>query len=148
MCKACEECNLEFFDCGKKASCASFLMFRCDSCHYSRSFWSVSGTFGRSSFPVGASKIKKRNDMVYNCILDGRLVGIGFNKLSLYHSALNILPHQVVKFLRVLSEIFLSEQSTLLYRVWIAEVDLESIYMVPSSNKHVHYIASYDGAYQ
>ena len=86
--------------------------------------------------------------MVYNCILDGRLVGIGFNKLSLYHSALNILPHQVVKFLRVLSEIFLSEQSTLLYRVWIAEVDLESIYMVPSSNKQVHYIASYDGAYQ
>ena len=28
--------------------------------------------------------------MVYNCILGGRLVENGFNKLSFFHSALNI----------------------------------------------------------
>ena len=59
VCKSCEEGNLELFDCGEKATCAFLLMLRCDSCHYSISFWSVSDTFGRSSFPVGVSKFKK-----------------------------------------------------------------------------------------
>ena len=35
----------------------------------SRSFWTVSGTFGKSSLSVGDSKIRMRNDMVYNIIL-------------------------------------------------------------------------------
>ena len=82
VCRSCEDCSLELLDCGERASCASSLMFRYNSCHYSRSFCSVSGTLGRTSFPVGTSKIEKRNDIVYNCILGRRLVGIGFNKLS------------------------------------------------------------------
>ena len=38
VCRSCEEGSLELFDCGEKASCPSLLKFRCDSCHYSRSF--------------------------------------------------------------------------------------------------------------
>ena len=39
-------------------------------------------------------------------ILGGRLVGIGFNKLSFYHSALNIPSPPSRQILRVLSKIF------------------------------------------
>ena len=90
MCRACEVGSLELFDSGQKESCATFLILRCNSCHYSRSFWSVSGTFGKSSVSVSASKIRMRNDMVYSSILGGRLIGIGLEKLSLYHATLNI----------------------------------------------------------
>ena len=90
MCRACEVGSLELFDSGKKESCSTFLILRCNSCHYSKSFWSVSGTFGKSSVSVSSSKIRMRNDMVYSSILGGRLVGIGLDKLSLYHAALNI----------------------------------------------------------
>ena len=48
MCRVCEVGRLELFDSGKKDSCATFLILRCNSCHYSRYFWSVNGTFGKS----------------------------------------------------------------------------------------------------
>ena len=90
MCRACKIGSLELFDSCKKESCATFLLLQCHSCHFHRSFWIVSGTFGKSSLSVSASKIRMRNDMVYSSILGGRLVGIGLDKLSLYHATLNI----------------------------------------------------------
>ena len=90
MCRAYEVGRLELFDSGQKESCATFMIIRCNSCDYSRSFWSVSGAFGKSSLSVSDSKIRMRNDMVYSSILGGRLVGIGLEKLSLYHATLNI----------------------------------------------------------
>ena len=90
MCRACEAGSLELFDSGTKESCATFLILLCNSCHFHRSFWSVSGTFGKSSFSVSASKIRMRNDMVYSNILEGSLVGIGLDKFSHYHAILSI----------------------------------------------------------
>ena len=47
MCRACEVGSLELFYSGENTSCATFLVLRCNSCHYSKSSWSVSGTFGK-----------------------------------------------------------------------------------------------------
>ena len=98
MCRACEVGSLELFDCGKKTSCATFLILRCNSGHHFRSFWSVSGTFGKSSNTVSDSKIRMRNDMVHSSVLGSRLVGIGMDKLFLYHTTLNIpsLPSRYI----------------------------------------------------
>ena len=90
MCRACEVGRLQLFDSGKKETYATFLILRCNSCHYSRSFCSVSGTFGKSSLSVSDSKIRMRNDMVYSSIIGGRLVGIGLETLYLYHATLNL----------------------------------------------------------
>ena len=86
ICTTCELGNLELFDSGKKESCAIFLILRCNSCYYSRSFWSVHGTFGKQSLSVNDYKIRMRNDMVYSSKLGGRLVGINLEKLSLNHA--------------------------------------------------------------
>ena len=51
MCRDCEVGKLELFDCGTKASCASLLMIRCRKCYISKSFWSVSGKFGKKVVP-------------------------------------------------------------------------------------------------
>ena len=49
VCRACKVGNLKLFDSGKEESCATYMILRCNYCHYFRSFWSVSGTFGKSS---------------------------------------------------------------------------------------------------
>ena len=71
------------------------LMFRCSSCFATRSFWSVSGKWTKKSIQVGDKMIPKRNDTVYASVLGRRIIGIGENKLRLYHGALNI-PHPPV----------------------------------------------------
>ena len=52
VCRDCEVGKLELFDCGTKASCASLLMIRCRKCYISKSFWSVSGKFGKKVVPL------------------------------------------------------------------------------------------------
>ena len=121
MCRACEVGSLELFDSVKRESCATFLILRCNSCQYSKSFWSVSGTFGKSYLSVSDSMIRMRNDMVHSSILWGRLVGIGLGKLSFIMLRSTYHPHHIVKYLQVLSEIFWLEQSKLLERVWIEQ---------------------------
>ena len=90
VCRDCEVGKLELFDRGTKASCASLLMIRCKKCYISKSFWSVSGKFGKKklSLPEGDTHISKRNDMVYSSVLGARLVGLGNEKLKLYHASL------------------------------------------------------------
>ena len=149
MCRACEVGSLELFDSGKKESCSTFLILRCNSCHYSKSFWSVSGTFGKSSVSVSSSKIRMRNDMVYSSILGGRLVGIGLDKLSLYHAALNIpSPPSRYIFSSAQRNILVGAEQVARESMDRARMELESIYKLVSLNNRVHCVASYDGAYQ
>ena len=50
----------------------------------------MSGRFG-SSIEVGSGKhISKRNSTVYASVLGGRLIGVGYDRLSLYHACLGI----------------------------------------------------------
>lgn len=59
----------------------------------------ILGNFGAFPDIFGSAKMKisdqaavmtKRNAMVYSFILGGRLIGIGYRGLSLYHAVLNI----------------------------------------------------------
>ena len=138
MCRTCEVGSLELVDSGEKTSCATFLILRCDSCHYSRSFWSVSGTFGKSSVSVSDSKIRMRNDMVYNSILGGRLVGIGLDKLSLYHATLNIpSPPSRYIYSSAQRDILVGAEQVARESMDRARIELESIYNLVSSNNHI-----------
>ena len=124
-------------------------MLRCDSCHYCRYFWSVSGKFGKSSLPVGDSKIRIRNDMVYSSILGGRLVGISLTKLSLYHATLNISPPpNNYIFPRTQRDILIGAEQVAIESMNKAKIELETMYNLPFSNSRVHCVASYDGVYQ
>ena len=144
LCRACEVGSLELFDSGEKTYCATFLILRCDSCRYSRSFWSVSGTFGKSSVSVSDSKIRIRNDMVYNSIFGGRLVAIGLDKLSLYIPS----PPSRYIYSSAQRDILVGAEQVARESMDRARIELESICKLVSSNNHIHCVASYDGAYQ
>ena len=149
MCRACEVGSLELFDSGKKESCATFLILRCSYCHYSGSFWSVSSRFDKSSLSVSDSKIRMRNDMVYSSILGGRLVGIGLEKLYLYHATLNIPspPYRNI-FTSAQRDILVGTEQVARESMDRARMELESIYQLVFSNNYVHCVASYDDLYQ
>ena len=87
--------------------------------------------------------------MVYSSILGGRLVGIGLEKLSLYHATLNILspPYRNI-FTSAQRDILVGAEQVARERMDRARMELESMYQLVSSNNRVHCVASYDGAYQ
>ena len=68
VCRDCEVGKLELFDCGTKASCASLLMIRCRKCYISKSFWSVSGKFGKKSCPFQVIHIS-RSGMIWSIVV-------------------------------------------------------------------------------
>ena len=76
VCRSCQTGNLELWNHGTKASCASYLMFKCASCSVSKSFWSVSGKFLNKTIPIGDLSIPKRNAIVYSTVFGGSLIGI------------------------------------------------------------------------
>ena len=88
-----------------------------------------------------------RNDMVYSSILGGRLVVIGLDKLSLYHATLNI-PSPPSHFSSAQRDILVGAEQVARESMVRAKMELESIYKLVFSNNNIHYVASYDGAYQ
>ena len=90
--------------------------------------------------------------MVYSSkcsILGGSLVGIGLDKLSLYHAALNIpSPPSRYIFSSAQRDILVGAEQVARESMDRAKMELESIYKLVSLNNRVHCVASYDGAYQ
>ena len=148
VCRECQHGNLEAYDRRIKASCASYIMLRCNKCYNSRTFWSVSGKF-EHDIHFGDQTIRKRNDMVYSTVLGGRIIGIGESKLNFYHAILNIPPppsrrvfHHVQKDILIAAE-FVATQSMI-----TAKDQLIALLGTNPETNCVHAIASYDGAYQ
>ena len=120
---------------------------QCNCCGIKNGYWSVSGKF-RQKIPIGGSQITKRNALVYNCILGGRLIGVGHNKLGMYHAALNIPSPSTPR-------IFAKAQADLLIAVnFAAEQSMKEAvselrtFLNIRSSYHLKILASYDGAYQ
>ena len=90
VCRTCQLRTLKLLQ-TSTLSCATNLMFHCENCFASWSFWGVSGHF-RSKIEVGDIKITRRNEMMYSCVLAGRMIDIGETSLQFYHAALNIPP--------------------------------------------------------
>ena len=120
---------------------------QCNCCGIKNGYWSVSGKF-RQKIPIGGRQITKRNALVYNCILGGRLIGVGHNKLGMYHAALNIPSPSTPR-------IFAKAQADLLIAVnFAAEQSMKEAvselrtFLNIRSSDHLKILASYDGAYQ
>ena len=85
--------------------------------------------------------------MVYSSILGGRLIGICFEKLSLYHATLNIpSPPSRYIYLSAQRDILVGAEQVARESMDRAKLELESIYNLVSSNSRIHCVASYDGA--
>ena len=87
----CSRCDswLELAETGTSSDSASFQSLKCTSCESLNKFWSVGG-YSHGKLSIGHSDIPKRNSIVYSSVLAGRLMGIGWHQLFLYHSMLNI----------------------------------------------------------
>ena len=79
FCAVCTVCligRLKIWDLGTRTCFASYLTLRGNYCNSGKDFWTPSGKF-QSKIQIGPHKITKRNDSMYQCILAGRLIGIG-----------------------------------------------------------------------
>ena len=145
VCKVCTVGRLQIWDKGTKTCFASYLTLRCNFCHSGKDFWTVSGKF-QSKIEIGTHKITKRNDSMYQCILGGRLIGIGKYSLDLYHSMIGIgLPPGV--FVDPQRELLLVAEFIAQRSMNKAAIELENEFGTDENNL-IHSIASFDGAYQ
>ena len=145
VCKICYRGSLHTWDKGTKTCFANYLTMRCDVCNSGKDFWSLSGKF-QAKIEIGPHKITKRNDAMYQCILAGRLIGIGKYSLDIYHSMIGIgLPPAVFvdpqRDLLCVAE-FIAQRS-----MDNAAIELETE-LGHDDNYLIHSIASFDGAYQ
>ena len=87
----CSSCDgrQELVEAGTSSGSPSYISLQCSTCDSKRNFWSV-GDHSRGKFSIGISEIPKRNSIVYSSVMAGRLIGIVWHKLFLYHSMLNI----------------------------------------------------------
>ena len=87
--------------------------------------------------------------MVYSSILAARLMGVSYEKLRLYHAALNIpSPPSRSNFVKFQKDVLVAAEHVARESMNNAKLELEGLFGVNSSSKCVHCVASYDGAYQ
>ena len=146
VCRHCQSGELHLFNKGTKAGCATLLLLTCSHCQVSKSFWSVSGRFG-SRIEVGSGKhISKRNSTVYASVLGCKLIGVGCDPLSLYHTCLGIPSCPAFSDVEV--NILTAAESIVNRCMDNARLELEHILFLNVSTGLVHAVGSFDGAYQ
>ena len=145
VCTVCLIGRLKIWDLGTRTCFASYLTLRCNYCNSGKDFWTLSGKF-QSKIQIGPHKITKRNDSMYQCILAGRLIGIGKYSLDVYHSMIGIgLPRAV--FVDPQRELLLVTEFIAQRSMSNAAIELENEFGTDEENL-IHAIASFDGAYQ
>ena len=146
----CSQCDgkLVLFESGTSSGCASYLSLKCSNCVASRKFWSV-GAYSHDKISIRSLEIPKRNSMVYCSVLAGRLMGVGWHKLFMYHSMLNI-PGPVTSrnFGIVQANILVAAEATAVECMVNARDQLRSILNTDPSLNHVPTVGTFDGAFQ
>ena len=131
-----------------KAGCATHIELKYNYCHSSRNYWSAGG-MSKGKIPVGNRAVTKRNELLYSSILAGRLIGIGFEKMELYQSALSIpLPCAKKTFTEAQNDILIAAHFTAEVSMENAVRELRMIQKVRDNQEYLKTIVSYDGAYQ
>ena len=146
----CSRCDgrLELAETGKSSGCASYLSLKCHKCDSCRKFWSVSG-HSKGKLSIGCSQIPKRNSMVFCSVLAGRLMGVGWQKLHLYHSILNIPgPASSRNFRIVQADILVAANATAIESMLNARDQIRSIMNIDATCEFVSTVGTFDGAYQ
>ena len=146
-CNKCHRGTIKI--CGKelRAGCATYIEMICSYCKIKNSYWSVSGKF-RSKIPIGDKEIVKRNALIHSSILGGRLIGVGHNRLELYHAALNIpSPASISIYVKAQSDLLIAVNFVAQQSMMEAVRELKTIMQIRSS-ENIRTMVSYDGAYQ
>ena len=145
-CSGCDG-RLKLVETGTSSGSASFLSLKCSRCEMNETFWSVGGK-SQGKLSVGSTEIPKPNSLVYSSVLAGRLMGIGWKKLFLYHSMMNIPgPVSARNFAVVQANILVAAETTAIESMLNARDKLRSILNTPTSY-HVTTVGTFDGAYQ
>ena len=98
---------------------------------------------------MGNRAVTKRNELLYRSILAGRLIGIGFEKMELYHSILSIpLPCAQKTFTEAQNDIMIAAHFTAEMSMHNSVRELRMIQNVRDNEEYLKTIVSYDGAYQ
>ena len=146
-CLVCDG-RLELIETGTSSGCASYLALKCTVCDSEKKFWTVSN-YSHGKIDLATSQIPKRNSMVFTSVLAGRLMGVGWHKLFLYHSMLNIPgPATSRNFGRVQTDILLAAEDTAAESMLIARDQLRALQNVDTNCSHVTTVGTFDGAYQ
>ena len=144
----CSRCNgrLELVETGTSSGCASYLSMKCSNCESAKKFWSVGG-YSHGKLTIGSVEIPKRNSMVYCSVLGGRLMGIGWQKLFLYHSMLNIPGPVTSRNFGVVQEnITVASEATAIECMVNARDELRSIMHTDPTLDYVSTVGTFDGA--
>ena len=147
-CALCENGKLSILVKGISHGCSSFISITCTSCDSANTFWS-SGSRIRGIVTVGDSTIKDRSQLIYSSLLAGRIMGIGWAKLHLYHSFLNIPgPMSKRNFTVAQSDLLVAARVVANESMEMAVNQLRVLHSVDISSQYVEVIGTFDGAYQ
>ena len=148
VCSQCNRGKIIIEESTYKAGCATHIVLRCNYCNSSRDYWSAGG-MSKGKIPVGNRAVTKRNELLHSSILAGRLIGIGFEKMELYHSALSIpLPCAKKTFTEAQNDILIATHFTAEISMQNAVRELRMIQRVRDNQEYLKTIVSYDGAHQ
>ena len=147
-CAHCVCGKLELRLSSKSHGSASYVTIYCNSCDSVNSFWSA-GSRSRGSITVGESSIMIRSELIYSFVLAGRIMGIGWAKIHLYHSFLNIPgPISCSTFICVQADILAAAKVVAEDSMASAVNQLRAIHSVDASCPLVEVVGTFDGAYQ
>ena len=147
-CAICQIGSLKILVTGLSYGTASFISIECNNCDSAKGFWS-SGSRGRGTITVGDNSIKTRSQLIYASVLSGRIMGIGWAKLHLYHSFLNV-PGPISKrnFTLVQADLLLVPKAVDKESMLMGVNQLRGIHSVDSASQYLEVISTFDGAYQ
>ena len=147
-CAHCACGKLELRLSSKSHGSASYVAIYCNSCDSVDSFWSA-GSRSRGSIAVGESSIMNRSELIYSSVLAGRIMGIGWAKIHLYNSFLNIpCPISCSTFICVQADILVAAKVVAEDSMASAVNQLRTIHSVDASCPLVEVVGTFDGAYQ
>ena len=147
----CAHCNTGKLALRLSSKChgsVSYLTLSCNACDSESSFWS-SGCRSRGTIAVGDSTIMSRSPLIYSSVLSGRLMGIGWAKLHLYHSFLNLPgPISCSNFTLSQADLLVVAKVVAEQSMNIAVNQLRAIHNVVAGCQYVEVVGTFDGAYQ
>ena len=147
----CVHCNTGKLALRLSSKCngfVSYLTLSCNACDSESSFWS-SGCRSRGTIAVGDSTIMSRSPLIYSSVLAGRLMGIGWAKLHLYHSFLNLPgPISCSNFTLAQADLLVAAKVVAEQSMNIAVNQLRAIHNVVAGCQYVEVVGTFDGAYQ
>ena len=148
ICSKCASGKLKITAQGMIEGSASYVSMACNNCDFTNKFWS-SGSRFRERLTVGDSSITKRSDLIYSSVLAPRIMGVGWDKLHLYHSFLNIPgPITSGNFGLVQADILVAARVVADKSMKLAVEELRVFHNTPYSSQFVTAVGTFDGAYQ